>query len=148
MLGEMTMGVAGVAMLGILVFLYKSIQSIVLFFIWKNKINTVGTIKVLKNKKFNFTNDKKEKISSIDYVYEMEINESGKDYTVEYIVPVSGDKSSKIQINQSIPVYFDLDKMQVRAMDKLKKDIWQYPLGILMCVAILVICLIIVTAIG
>lgn len=141
------MGVAGVAMLGILIFLYKSIQSIILFFIWKNKINTVGTIKALKDKKVNYENEKKKKISSIDYVYEMEIKEAGKEYTVEYIESIGGDKPSKIQLNHSFPVYFDLENMQVRDMEKMKKDMWQYPLGILMCVAILVVCCIIVTAI-
>ena len=146
MLGEMTMGAAGVAMLGILFFLYKSIQSIVLFFIWKNKINTVGTIKALKDKKVNYENEKK-KISSIDYVYEMEIKEAGKEYTVEYIEYVGGDKPSKIQLNQSFPVYFDLENMQVRDMEKMKKDMWQYPLGILMCAAILAVCCIIAVAI-
>ncbi len=141
-------GAAQAAMMGILVFLYKSIQSIVLFFIWKNKINTVGTIKALKDTKVDYKNEKKKKISSIDYVYEMEIKEADKEYTVEYIESVGGDKPSEIQLNQSFPVYFDLENMQVRDMEKIKKDMWQYPLGILMCVAILVVCGIIVTAIG
>ncbi len=142
------MGVAGVAMLGILIFLYKSIQSIILFFIWKDKINTVGTIKALKDKKIDYKDEKKKKISSIDYVYEMEIKEAGKEYTVEYIDPVGGDKPSNIQLNQSFPVYFDLENMQVRNMEKMKKDMWQYPLGILMCAAILAVCCIIAVAIS
>ena len=31
-------------------------------------------------------------------------------------------------------------EQQVRAIEKLKKDLWQNPLGILICVAILVVC--------
>ena len=134
------MGVAGVAMLGILIFIYKSIQSIVLYFAWKNKINTVGTIKSLKEKKIDYKDKKKKKISSIDYVYEMAIKEEGNEYTVEYIEYVGGDKPSKIQLNQSFHVYFDLENMQVCDMNKMKKDLWQYPLGIVMCVAILAVC--------
>ena len=50
-------GAAQGAMLVMLVFLYKSIQSIILFFIWRNKINTVGTIKALKDTKFDYKNE-------------------------------------------------------------------------------------------
>ncbi len=55
------MGVAEFAMFGILLFLYKSIQSVVRFFIWKNKINTIGTVKKLKDKKVKYKNEKKKK---------------------------------------------------------------------------------------
>ena len=142
------MGVAGVAFLGILIFLYKSIKSIALFFIWKDKINTVGTIKALKERKINYKDETSNKISSINYVYEMEIKEAGKEYSVEYIETVSGRKPSNILLNQSFPVYFDLKNMQVRNMDKIKKDIWQNPLGVLICAAVLAVCCIIVVAIG
>ena len=42
-------------------------------FYQENKINTNGTIKALKNKKISYENEKK--ISSINYVYEMHIEE-------------------------------------------------------------------------
>ena len=147
-LGDMVMGVAGVSLLGAIICLYKSIQSIIVFFIWKNKINTLGTVKKLKDKKVNYENDKKKKISSVDYIYELQIEEAGKEYIVEYIETISGNKPSKLQLDKSFPVYFDLNNMQVRAVENLKKDLWQYPLGILMGIAIFMLCLFVIELIG
>ena len=140
------MGVAGVAMLGMLYCIYKSIVSVVNFFVWKNKFNTTGIVKELKSENVNYENDKKKKIASIEYTYSVNINDGGNAYLVDYVETVSGDKPSKIALNSSIPVFVDTDKKVAKSEKDMKDQIWQWPLGFLLCTVILIICFVIVSA--
>lgn len=142
------MGVAGVAMLGMIYCIYKTIVSAVNFFIWKRKINTIGIVEELKSKNINYENDKKKKIGSVDYTYTIRVNDGGNTYWVDYVETISGNKPSKIVLNSTLPVFVDTDKKVAKSAKDMKDQIWQWPLGFLFCTAMLIVCFIIVGALN
>lgn len=140
------MGVAGVAIVWMIYCFFKSIVSVITFFVWKSKINTIGIVKELKSVNDNYQNDNKKKISSIDYTWSISIDEGGNTYLVDYVERVSGDKPSETVLNSSFAVFVDKDKKVARSVKEMKNQIWQWPLAFLFSTAILIICFIIVSA--
>jgi hypothetical protein len=142
------MGAMGVAMLGMVYCIFKSIVSLIKFFIWKNKINAIGVVEKLKSKDINYENYKKKKISSICYTYSISVNDNGNTYSVDYVETVFGDNLSKVVLNSSIPVFVDVNKKIAKNAKDMKNQIWQWSVGFLSSAAVFIVCIIIVATIS
>lgn len=111
-------------------YIYSWLNTMMSFLALRKKIHTVATVEELRRKQPNY--DKKgEKIVSTSYVYYLKIVHDEKECLVKYIETVGVDKPSRININDTIQVYYDPEKKKVVNVEEAKRIMRFGPLTIL-----------------
>ena len=116
--------------------LFKSITSIFKYFKWKKKEEIEGTIGSL----LRIDEDKK----NTTYVYSFTFPSSEGVVDVEYkdICKLYG--ASTIKEGDKIEIFYDTNTKQYEIKKRLKNNLWQYPVGCVICLAAIVISFVIV----
>lgn len=140
------MGVAGVAMLWMLVSIVKSLVAVVQLFIWKSKISGVAHIKELIKKDAKF--DDKGRVSSTEYQYSVNIESEMGVFTSVMTETLPGEAYSKLQVGDTTRVYYDKEKNAVKGANDLTNDLKIWLISFAISTAILVACFVIVALIG
>ena len=128
-----------VAIFGMIYAFFKSVFEIVKFLYWKRKGFFVATVKELKRKEINYENEKKGKISTIEYIYILDVCNDGKLSSVNYTETVAGDNPSKTQLNSSLPVFVDFEEKEARNAEELKKSARQWPICLAISVVVVIL---------
>ncbi len=134
------MGIAGFALLFGLFFLFKSIQTIFSYISWHNKEIVRGEVGELLSSKESGKNVTK-------YTFSLILDTSPEKTITEYTESSSSYEGLTIKRGDIVEVYYDPnkeEKNQYRIKSELKKQLWMYPLFFLACVAVFIICTIIV----
>ena len=124
--------------------IYKTVASFVTFIILRSKVNTVGTIKELKEKRYIYKDEKKKKISSKEYVYVVALDYNGAEKLVEYSEIVSKKGKSEFDVNSTFKLYYNPKKNTVKNAAELKRALWIWPLATLFSAALLVLAMFLV----
>lgn len=137
------MGLAGAAMLGAIVSFFMSISTGVKILTWRKRGKPgKGSIKSLKNTECVYKDKKQTTISYRKYIYALEITCDGQTFESEYTENITPSKNS-VPLGTEIDLYWDTASNQYFDYAKGKKELWQYPLICILCVAVFFICILI-----
>ena len=143
------MGIAGVAILWMMISFMRGIIGLVKFLVWKRHPLAEGTIVQIKESTKNYSKNG-EDLKSITYLYDLEINIENEKYLIDFknTENVNTKAKNKITLGSVIPVYFNQAKNKIAVQKELKRDLWQWWALFAGCIVILVLCYFILRAIS
>lgn len=140
------MGVVGVCMICFFYFLYKSIQVITNYLSFRRSaIPAVGTI--LEKVSSTPTLKKKSSVvESTEHIFNFSVSWDNQTYLTRYVDVVKGQQDSKKEYGEAIPILWNAYRKDFRDPSRVKKELAEYPLAMLVSVAIIALCCLIVLA--
>lgn len=140
------MGVVGVCMICFFYFLYKSIQVITNYLSFRRgAIPAVGTI--LEKVSSTPTLKKKSSVvESTEHIFNFSVSWDNQTYLTRYVDVVKGQQDSKKEYCEAIPILWNAYRKDFRDPSRVKKELAEYPLAMLVSVAIIALCCLIVLA--
>lgn len=142
------MGAAGVIMLGMVISLVKTIITLIKFFFWNSKTKTIGKIVKFKDKIIKYENEKKGKISIVNYLYTIEYEIDGNKHQIGYKEEFSKDKPSKLRVGEEMHIYVNEKTLQIQNIKDLKKELIGWSLAFIGLFMLLVIIMLVMALIS
>lgn len=135
------MGVVGVCMIGFFFFLYKSIQVIGNYISFRRgAIPAVGTILEKVSSTPSFKKGNAGVVESTEHVFDFSVSWDNQTYVTRYVDVVKGQQDSKKEYGETIPILWNAYRKDFRDPSRVKKELTEYPLAMLVCVAIIALC--------
>lgn len=131
------MGIAGVAIMFALFFLYKSFASLYIFFAWRNKEVVEGTFGCLQST----SEEGKTRVNTFD----LSLYTTSGVVLTEYKEALGKTEASKIKEGDKATFFYNPVNEKYRRKDDVIRDLWFNPLMCVVCVGVLMLCFLLTT---